>query len=227
MSKSVFVLVLTVNSCGESIVNWLRLLTPPVPIAISPSQSPLLSVTPVRCMDTANFINVEFQVCYSFSKHNIFSVKARESFVVVWIIEEVRLENWQRICLNHWRGPSWKPATHLSESLKRSVLKTGNAFLQLDFQKLSHFVHKDNAKWRRGSSGSRVLLLFTRFSWDCTEISVYGSSKVYRSWPDVLGLSARSPVRTFSDAAPSKGLRIAHGSLWWVQGLPHGSLWWV
>ena len=37
----------------------------------------------------------------------------------------------------------------LSESLKRSVLKTGNAFLRLDFQKLSHFrfVHKDGAKW--------------------------------------------------------------------------------
>ena len=36
-----------------------------------------------------------------------------------------------------------------SESLKRCVSKTSNAFLLLDFQKLSHFrfVHKDNAKW--------------------------------------------------------------------------------
>ena len=48
-------------------------------------------------MDTANFINIEFRVCYSFSKHNIFSVKARELFVVVWMIEEIRLENRQRV----------------------------------------------------------------------------------------------------------------------------------
>ena len=35
----------------------------------------------------------------------------------------------------------------LSESLKRSILKTGNVCLRLDFQKLSHFhfVHKDMA----------------------------------------------------------------------------------
>ena len=53
----------------------------------------------------------------------------------------------------------------LSESLKRYVLKTVNVFLRLDFQKLSHFrfVHKDNAKWFRGSSGS-LILLFKRFS---------------------------------------------------------------
>ena len=56
---------------------------PRVPIVISSSRSPLLSFTPVRCMDTANFINVEVRVCYSFSKHNIFSTKAIESFVVV------------------------------------------------------------------------------------------------------------------------------------------------
>ena len=55
-------------------------------------QSLLLSVTPVLCMNTANFINVEVRVCYSFSKHNIFSAKAKESFVVVWIIEEIHLE---------------------------------------------------------------------------------------------------------------------------------------
>ena len=64
---------------------------------ISSSQSPLLSVTPVRCMGTANFINVEVWVCYSFSKHNIFSAKVKESFIVVWIIEEIRLENGQRV----------------------------------------------------------------------------------------------------------------------------------
>ena len=45
-----------------------------------------------------------------------------------------------------------------------------------------------------------------RFSRDCTEISLFGSSKVYRSQPDVLGRSARSPTRTFSDVAPGKGL---------------------
>ena len=96
----------------------------------------------------------------------------------------------------------------LSELLKRSILKICNAFLWPDFQKLSHFhfVHKDNAKWRGRSSGSLVLLLFTRFSCDCTEISVYGHSEVYRSWPDVLGCSARGPARTFLAAVPGKGL---------------------
>ena len=80
-------------------------------------------------------------------------------------------------------------------------MKTGNAFLRLDFQKLSHFrfKHKDNANGEGGSSGSLVLLLFTRFSRDCTEISLFGSSEVYRSRPDVLGRSARGPARTFSD----------------------------
>ena len=51
-------------------------------------------------MDTANFINVEFRICYSFFKHNIFSMKAREwliKTVVLWIIEEIRLENQQRV----------------------------------------------------------------------------------------------------------------------------------
>ena len=96
----------------------------------------------------------------------------------------------------------------LSESLKRSVLKTSNAFFRLDFQKLSHFrfILKDNAKWCGGSSGSLTPLLFMRFSWDCMEISVYGSSKVYRSWPDVLGRFARGSAHSSSDVAPSKGL---------------------
>ena len=40
-------------------------------------------------MDTANFVNVEVRVCYSFSKHNIFNAKAKESFVIVWITEEI------------------------------------------------------------------------------------------------------------------------------------------
>ena len=96
----------------------------------------------------------------------------------------------------------------LSESLKRSVLKTGNAFLRVNFQKVSHFrfEHKDNAKWHGRSSRSLVLLLFMRFSWDCTEISVYGTSKVYRLRPDVLGRFAHDSTQTFSDAAPCKGL---------------------
>ena len=115
MSKSVFVLVLMAISYSESMVDRLRSPTPPVSIAISSSQSPLLSVTPVQCTDTANFISVGVRVCYSFPKHNIFSTKAKE--------------------------------LSLSELLKRSILKTGNAFLRLDFQKLSHFrfVRKDNA----------------------------------------------------------------------------------
>ena len=99
-----------------------------------------------------------------------------------------------------------KPKNHLSlsESLKRSILKTGNMFLWLDFQKLSHFrfIHKDNAKWCGGSSGSLVLLLFTRFSWDCVEISMYGSSEVYRSWPDVLPAALRGRFWTLR---PAKG----------------------
>ena len=79
-----FILVLTVIFYGESIVGRPRSPTPPVPITISSSESPLLSFTPVRWIDTANFINVEVRVCYSFSKHNIFSTKAIESFIVVW-----------------------------------------------------------------------------------------------------------------------------------------------
>ena len=47
-------------------------------------------------MDTANFIKAEVRVCYSFSKRNIFSTKALESFVV-WIVKETRLENQQHI----------------------------------------------------------------------------------------------------------------------------------
>ena len=43
-------------------------------------------------MDTANFINVKVRVYYSFSKHNIFSTNAKESFDFVWIVEETRLE---------------------------------------------------------------------------------------------------------------------------------------
>ena len=161
------------------IVDWPRSPTPPVPIAISSSKSPLLSFAPVRWMDTTNFINVEVRVCYSFSKHNIFSTKAIESFIVVWYCR---------------RDPSRKPATR---------------FFDFDFQKLSHFrfEHKDNANGAGGSSGSLVLLLFTRFSRDCTEISLFGSSEVYRSQPDVLGRSAREPARTFLDVAPGKGLR--------------------
>ena len=99
-------------------------------------QSPLLSAAPDLCMDTADFINVEVWVCYSFSKHNIFCTKTKESFVVVWIVEE--------------------------------ILKTGNAFLQLDFPKLSHFcfVHKDNANGR----GEVVEVLYCYYSRDSREI---------------------------------------------------------
>ena len=106
-------------------------------------------------------------------------------------------------------SPAWKSKNHssLSKSLKRYVLKTSTTFLQLDFQKLSHFrfIHKDNAKWRGGSSVSLVLLLFTRFSWDCTDISVYGSSKVCQSWPDILGCFARGPCGRFRTLRPAKG----------------------
>ena len=198
-SKSVFILVLTAISYGESIVDRPRSPTPPVPIAISSSESPLLSFTPVRWMNTANFINIKVRVCYSFSKHNIFSTKAIESFIIVW---------YRR------RDP---------------VSKTGNAFLRLDFQKLSHFCfeHKDNANGAGGSSRSLVLLLFTRFSRDCTEIFLFGSSEVYRSQPDVLGRSARGPARTFSDVAPGKGLNYRQHTQTREKVAPHFSCWYV
>ena len=98
------------SSYGESIVDRLCSMTLAVPIAISSSQSPLLSVTPVRCMDTASFINVEVRVYYSFSKHNIFSTKAIELFVIVWIVEETGLENWYRVS-----------STRLSKTLSLSL----------------------------------------------------------------------------------------------------------
>ena len=109
---SVFILVLTAISFGESIVDRPRSPTPPVPMAISSSESPLLSFTPVQWMDTANFLNVEVRVCYSFSKHNIFSTKGIESFIVVW---------YRR------RDPSWKPATRFFDStFKNSLTFTSN-----------------------------------------------------------------------------------------------------
>ena len=106
-SKSVFILVFTAISYGESIFDRPRSPTPPVPIVISSSESPLLSFTPVRWMDTANFINAKVRVCYSFSKHNIFSTKAIESFVVVW---------YRR------RHPSQKPATRFFDSTFKNSL---------------------------------------------------------------------------------------------------------
>ena len=107
-----FILVLTAISYGESIVDLPRSPTPPVPIVISSSRSPLLSFTQVQCMDTANFINVEVRVCYSFSKHNIFSTKAIESFVVAW---------YRR------RDPSRKPAMRFFDStIKNSLTFASN-----------------------------------------------------------------------------------------------------
>ena len=107
-----FILVLTAISYGELIVDRPRSLTPPVLIAISLSESPLLSFTTVRCMDSSNFINIEVRVCYSFSKHNIFSTKAIESFVVVWFRR---------------RDPSRKPAACFFDStLKNSLTFASN-----------------------------------------------------------------------------------------------------
>ena len=102
-----FILVLTAISYGESIVDRPRSPTPPVPIAISSSDSPLLSFSPFPWMDTANFINVEVRVCYSFSKHNIFSTKAIELFIIVW---------YRR------RDPSRKPATRFFDSTFKNSL---------------------------------------------------------------------------------------------------------
>ena len=65
---------------------------------------------------------------------------------------------------------AWK-AKNLSllcESLKRSVLKTGNALLRLEFHKLSHFhfIHKDNAK----GAGEVAKVSYCYYSWDSHEI---------------------------------------------------------
>ena len=179
-SKSVFIIVLMAISYSESIVDWPHSPTPPVPIALSSSQSPLLSVTPVWCMDTANFIIVKVRVCYSLSKHNIFSTKAIESFVVVWIVS-----------------------------------KTGNAFLRLDFQKLSYFrfLHKDNAKGAGGRWGGVVVeVLYCCYSWDSREIvrkfSCMEAVKFTDRVQTFLGRSAHGPERMFSDTALSKGLTL-------------------
>ena len=102
-----FILVLTAISYSESIVDWPCSPTPPVSIAISSCESPLLSFAPVWWMDTANFINVKVRVCYSFSKHNIFSTKAIESFIVVWYCR---------------RDPSRKPATRFFDSIVKNSL---------------------------------------------------------------------------------------------------------
>ena len=107
-----YVQICVYSSSYSDFLRWIdvslpRSPTPPVPITISSSRSPLLSFTPVQCMDTANFINVEVRVCYSFSKHNILSTKAIESFVVVW---------YRR------RDPSRKPATRFFDlTLKNSL----------------------------------------------------------------------------------------------------------
>ena len=112
-----------------------------------------------------------------------------------------------------------KKRSSLSESLKRSVLKTGNAFLWLELKNSLTFASytkiMQNGTGEGGSSRSLVLLLFTRFLWDCTEMSMYGSSEVYRSRPDVLGHFARSHTQTFSNAAPCKGLSRSQGHANW------------
>ena len=41
------------------------------------------------------------------------------------------------------------------------------------------------------------------------EISLFGSSEVYRLRPDILGRFAHGPARTFLDAVPSKGLNVS------------------
>ena len=52
-----------------------------------------------------------------------------------------------------------------------------------------------------------IIIIIIIFSRDCMEISLFGSSEVYRSRPDVLGRSDRGPARTFSDVAPGKELK--------------------
>ena len=101
-----------VNRSSISRIRWPH----PLSIVISSSQLPLLSVTPVWCMDTANFINVKVWVCYSLSKHNVFSMKAKESFIAVWSVEEFCLEN-----LHAFLRLDFQKLSHF------------------------HFVHKDNA----------------------------------------------------------------------------------
>ena len=135
MSKSVFILVLTASSYSESIVDRLRLPT-------HPFRSRYLHPNHLCC-----------QLLQSGVWTLLTSLTSKSESATA-----------SRNTISSAQKP--KIRSPLSESLKRSVLKTGCAFLRLDFQKLSHFrfVHKDHAKWLGGSSGSRVLLLLTRFS---------------------------------------------------------------
>ena len=125
-----------------------------------------------------NFINVEVRVCYSFSKHNIFSTKAIELFIIVWY---------------RWRDPSRKPATRFFDStLKNSLTFASNTkTVQMAREEVAE------VSYCYYSRDSREIV---------RKFPCLGSSEVYRSRPDILGRSARGPARMFSDVAPGKGL---------------------
>ena len=166
-------------SFGESIGDRPRSPTPPVPIAIPLSWSPLLSFTPVWCMDTANFINTEVWVCFSFSKHNIFSTKAIESFVVVWYLR---------------RDPSVKPATRFFDStLKNSLTFALNT-------KTMQMAREEVAKvlYCYYSRDSREIV----WKFPCLEAAKF-TDRDWTFW-DVLPAALRVRFRTLR---PAKGLR--------------------
>ena len=93
-----------------------------------------------------------------------------------------------RCCLNRRRDP---------------ISKTGNAFLRLTFKNSLTYAFYTKTMQMAWEEVAEVSYCY--YSWDCMEISLFGSSKVYRSRPDVLG-RARGPLRTFSNVGPGKGL---------------------
>ena len=99
----------------------------------------------------------------------------------------------------------------LSEPLKRSVLKTGNAFLWLNFQKRSHFrfVHKDNAKWCRGSSRSLITVII-----HVILVRLYRNFRVWksRSLPIATGRFGTFSLRPRADFFGCRALRRVKGN---------------
>ena len=122
----------------------------------------------------------------------------------------INFEVWVWYTLSKHNIFSTKPKNRSSlfESLKRSVLKTGNTFLRLNFQKLFHFhfIHKDNAN----GVGKVAEVSYCYYSRDSHEIvwkfpCMEVAKSTHRDWTfwDVF---ACGPARTFSETAPCEGL---------------------
>ena len=101
-----FILVLTANSYGESIVYWPRSLTASVPL---------------------RYLHLNHHCCQLLQ------------FGVWTLLTSLMSKSESATAFQSTISSARKSKNRSSssESLKRSVLKTGNAFLRLDFQKLS------------------------------------------------------------------------------------------